>query len=210
MKFLRRIGASVADVARYVALAASMLISYAVERELALSHGVPEAVAPAVPVAVDLFLVWAVRVRRDVALAVALAVAANVAGVLTAENLSAADTWVSAALHAVFPLTLWRMHRSESAPSAQVSEPVSRPNAPAITPRPAASEWPSEDLWQDFTGHAPDSEEEPPATPPTAEDLRAAIDVLASRHGRPVTGTLLASHFGVSERTGRRYLAMTV
>ncbi|GAA1423503.1 hypothetical protein GCM10009601_26860 [Streptomyces thermospinosisporus] len=92
-----------------------MVISFAVERDLALSHGVPETVAPAVPVAIDLFMIWAVRSGRDVALSVAVAVAANVAGVLTTESLAAVDTWVSAGLHAVFPLTVWRMHREESA-----------------------------------------------------------------------------------------------
>jgi predicted DNA-binding transcriptional regulator YafY len=64
-------------------------------------------------------------------------------------------------------------------------------------------------LWADFEDSAPDSEEESPATPPSADDVRAAVAVLESRHGRPVTGRMLADHFGVSERTGRRYLAMT-
>ncbi|MFF4147374.1 hypothetical protein [Streptomyces sp. NPDC001698] len=44
-------------------------------------------------------------------------------------------------------------------------------------------------------------------TSPSLEDIQAAVRVLASRHGRPVTGALLADHFGVSARTGRRYLA---
>lgn len=102
---------------RIAALLAAMVISFAVERDLAISHGVPPAVAPAVPVAIDLFMIWAARTGRDVALSVSVAVAANVAGVLTAAPLSAVDTWVSAGLHAVFPLVVWRMHRQSLRPA---------------------------------------------------------------------------------------------
>jgi hypothetical protein len=81
-------------------------------------------------VAVDLFLVRAVRSGRDVLLAVSVAVAANVAGVLTAESLAGVDTWVSAGLHAVFPVTLYRMHRpARPLPSAEAP-------AVAVTLRP--------------------------------------------------------------------------
>jgi hypothetical protein len=54
---------SITGLVRYAALAAAMVISFAVERDLALSHGVPESVAPAVPVAIDLFMIWAVMLR---------------------------------------------------------------------------------------------------------------------------------------------------
>jgi hypothetical protein len=198
---------SITGVVRYAALAAAMVISFAVERDLALSHGVPATVAPAVPVAIDLFMIWAVRSSRDVALSVAVAVAANVAGVLTTESLSAVDTWVSAGLHAVFPLTVWRMHRAE-----RPAKSLTATSARVETDRPAAASqndvWPDADLWQDFADSGADAEEELPVTPPTAEDVRAALAVLGSRYGRPVTGRMMADHFGVSERTGRRYLAM--
>jgi hypothetical protein len=202
---------SFTDLVRYAALAAAMVISFAVERDLALSHGVPVSVAPAVPVAIDLFLVWAVRSRRDIALAVSVAVAANVAGVLTTESLSAVDTWVSAGLHAVFPLTVWRMHRAESPERPSEASPDgSRDTETSEHPSaPEKGAWPDADLWRDFEDSAPDAESEAPVTPPSTEDIRAAVAVLASRHGRPVTGRMVADHFGVSERTGRRYLAMT-
>ncbi|MFJ8720952.1 transfer protein spdA [Streptomyces sp. NPDC093269] len=191
---------SITDVVRYSALAAAMVISFAVERDLALSHGVPETVAPAVPVAIDLFMIWAVRAGHDVALSVSVAVAANVAGVLTTESLSAVDTWVSAGLHAIFPLTVWRMHRAES------PEPSKATAAPKRSTEGMSGSWPDADLWQDFEESVP---AEAPVTPPSTEDIRAAVAVLASRHSRPVTGRMVADHFEVSERTGRRYLAMT-
>ncbi|MET7976711.1 transfer protein spdA [Streptomyces mirabilis] len=189
-----------------------MAISFAVERDLALSHGVPVSVAPAVPVAIDLFMIWAVRTGRDVALAVAVAVAANVAGVLTSESLSAVSTWVAAGLHAVFPITVFRMHRtvrpadSLTATSAD-TETSERPRVPQTAGQ-SLTEWPDADLWQDFADSGPDAEDDSPVTPPSVEDVRAALAVLGSRNGRPVTGRMMADHFGVSERTGRRYLAM--
>ncbi|MDN0198100.1 transfer protein spdA [Streptomyces sp. S.PNR 29] len=153
--------------------------------------------------AIDLFMIWAVRSRRDVALAVAVAVSANVAGVLSAEPLGAVDTWVSAALHAVFPLTVWRMHRAP-----ETAQPVPADPGPEIAPQRASESlpdtWPSDDLWADFAETAPDSEQDTVATPPTPDHVRTVIADM----GGHVTGAMLAKHYGVSERTGRRYLAM--
>ncbi|MGV9728469.1 transfer protein spdA [Streptomyces albogriseolus] len=206
---------TVADVARYVALLAAMAISFSTQRELALSHGVPVAVAPAVPLAIDAFMIWAVRSRRDVALSVAVAVAANVAGVLTAEPLSAVNTWVAAGLHAVFPLTVWRMHRADSATgpseSAPDNDPAEGPSVPQMTAQTVSAvpdSWPPADLWADWADAEADSTPDTSATPPSTEDIRAAVKVLESRSGRRVTGPMLADHFNVSDRTGRRYLAM--
>ncbi|MFB7110626.1 transfer protein spdA [Streptomyces sp. NPDC056291] len=205
---------TVANVARYVALLAAMAISFTTQRELALSHGVPVSVAFAVPLAIDAFMIWAVRTRRDVALSVAVAVAANVAGVLTAEPLSAVNTWVAAGLHAVFPMTLWRMHRSPSESRSaghaaeETDKAASGPQNGAQSLPAVADSWPDDDLWQDYADTAPDSEDGSPVTPPTPADIRAAMAVLESRHGKPVTGQLIADHYGVSARTGRRYLAM--
>ncbi|MDX3555325.1 transfer protein spdA [Streptomyces europaeiscabiei] len=179
-------------LARYAALIAAMVISYETQRQLALSHGVTGWPSYAVPLAIDAYLIWCVRSGRDVPLAVALSVAANVAGVLTADPLADVDTWVSAALHAAFPVTIWRMER----PSSQVSQPA-KPKG----------DWPSDDLWADFVDSASDSEAAPVASPPSVPDIRAAMAVLTSRHGH-VNGQLLADHFGVSGRTGRRYLSL--
>ncbi|MGW1615373.1 transfer protein spdA [Streptomyces sp. NPDC002285] len=202
---------SVADVARYAALLAAMFISFSTQRHLALTHGVPDVPSYAVPMAIDLYLIWAVRTSRDVALAVSVAVSANVAGVLSTESLSAVSTWVSAALHAVFPLTVWRMHRpwvtAEAPEGEPPTVPVPEPEVGAATPAEALPDtWPTDDLWQDFEASEPDAD---PATPPSAADVRTAMASLAAEHGRPATGRMLADHFRVSERTGRRYLRMT-
>ncbi|WP_406326252.1 transfer protein spdA [Streptomyces sp. NBC_01617] len=197
---------SVADYARHAALLASMAISFVTQQHLAVTHGVPQLPSYAVPLAIDLYLVWAVRTRRDVALAVLVSVAANVAGVLTAESLASVDTWVSAGLHAVFPVTLYRMHRPWVAAKAPlVADPVPAVSAPAIAPPVPAEtppdKWPDADLWADFEDSAPDVE---PVTPPSVADVRTVIAEL----GGQATGVQLARHYGVSDRTGRRYLQM--
>ncbi|MFE9864892.1 transfer protein spdA [Streptomyces sp. NPDC005506] len=96
-----------------------------------------------------------------------------------------------------------------TAPAPVVAEPVPAVSAPEITaPAPAETlpdMWPDADLWADFEGSAPDTE---PVTPPSAADVRAVMASLAAEHGRPVSGRMLADHYSVSERTGRRYLAM--
>ncbi|MET7858809.1 transfer protein spdA [Streptomyces sp. NPDC005318] len=199
----------VADLARHAALLAAMAISFVTQQHLAVTHGVPQLPSYAVPLAIDCYLMWAVRSRRDVALAVLVSVAANVAGVLSADPLSSVDTWISAGLHAVFPLTLWRMHRAEApvvtAPAPVVADPVPAVSAPAIAPpAPTEDTWPDADLWADFEDTAPDAPQDEPVTPPSAADVRTVIAEL----GGQATGAQLARYYGVSDRTGRRYLSL--
>ncbi|WP_406719326.1 DUF2637 domain-containing protein [Streptomyces althioticus] len=210
---------TITNLVRYAALFAAMFISYSTQRDLALSHGIPDAAAYAVPIAIDLCMVWAVRVGRDIALTVAVAVLANVAGVLSAEDLRAVNTWVAAGLHAVFPFLVYRMHRTApdatpdtSAEAAQVA--ITAPQAApldqdmtghAIAPQAAAQSradsWPDDDLWADFEATEP---ADSAATPPSPEDVKAVIAEL----GGHATGQQLARHYGVSDRTGRRYLRL--
>jgi hypothetical protein len=77
----------------------------------------------------------------------------------------------------------------------------------AIAPHVAAdgfADWPPDDLWADFEDSAPGQRE---SAPPDAVKVREAVAAL-SADGRKVTGPMLADHFGVSARTGRRYLAL--
>lgn len=199
---------SVADLARYAALIAAMAISFTTQQHLAVTHGVPGWPSYAVPVAIDLFLIWAVRSRRDVFFAVAVAVSANVAGVLSAEPLTSVDTWISAGLHAVFPVTVYRMHRhvAAQAPAMAAPLPVSAEVvlAPYVASEGRPDSWPDADLWADFA----DSEADSVTTPPSPEKVRAVIAEIEATHKRSATGQDLATHYGVSPRTGRRYLSL--
>lgn len=219
---------------RIAALLAAMVISFAVERDLAISHGVPPAVAPAVPVAIDLFMIWAARTGRDVALSVSVAVAANVAGVLTAAPLSAVDTWVSAGLHAVFPLVVWRMHRQSLRPATvATADRLTAEDTDART-----DDRPGTDTAEDGQQATPTTTEDQPAdrapgTAPVTDPDTAPAPAMSARPartpGRPApvvdldavraavadltasgvqpSGRALGERLGVSERTARRYLA---
>jgi hypothetical protein len=197
---------SIADAARYLALLGAMLISFSEEQHLAATHGVPMAVSFAVPVAIDLFMIWAVRTRRDVFLAVTVAVLANVAGVLTGGHLQDVSVWVSVALHGVFPLIVWRMHRTaHSAPEPSATPTVAdEPSEPPMAPLVPAEPVP-DPVWSAFD----DAAKRPAPVEPVRPDVSALRDAVRSlsADGR-VTGKAMAEHFGVSERTGRRYLAM--
>jgi len=209
---------TIANLVRYAALLGSMIISATTQYGLAVAHGIPEYAALTVPMAIDCYLIWAVRTRRDIVLAVLVSVATNIAGVLTAEELSAVGTWVGAVLHAVFPVLVWRMHRTPAdsdrtpveVPQEVIPEPQAEPMEPDTSADAAGPEtpvqsltdsWPDDDLWADFEATEP---ADSAATPPSPEDVRAVIAEL----GGQATGQQLARHYGVSDRTGRRYLKL--
>jgi hypothetical protein len=96
----------------------------------------------------------------------------------------------------------------DKAPANDLTCTANGPQMAAQSLTAVADSWPPDDLWADFEDTEADKPaDKPSATPPTPADIQAAAAVLASRHGR-VTGRMMADHFGVSERTGRRYLAM--
>lgn len=228
---------------RVASIAAAMALSFATQRELAIAHGVDPRIAFAAPLAVDLYMTWAVMVGRDIALAVAMSVAANVASTLTGSPLGDIDTWVSAGIHTLWPLVIWRQHRV-AAPADAVSGhevatspdmaadadstsghaedtagqyAVSRQGSEAADTETRSSETLSgqasevvatvADSEADTSGQTSLADSEPEAKRPSVADIKAAMAVLADRHGK-VTGQHVADHFGVSARTGRRYMAM--
>ena len=219
---------------RFAALVAAMIISFAVQRDLALSHGVPEHVAPAVPLAIDIGMLWAVRVGRDVALAVAVSVLANTAGTLTHEPLDDVSTWVSAALHSVFPLLVWRMERTpvgervDAAPAPvvtpgiatiepeRVTTPVAAPVSAPVATVDTAPEFVTAPVATADTADTADVEQEQkpervaaPRGPRgrTLADIKAVVAALQNEDIQ-VTGETYAQRVGnISSRTGRRDLA---
>jgi hypothetical protein len=157
-------------------------------------------------------------------IALALALAAQVVAHLIASGYMTGSAILVAATSAVPPLTVAHMlhlaavprtavqRAAGNAPDPVAVEPV---NAAQVAAESLADNWPPDDLWSDFEDSAPDSADNPSAPtpdtadslPPTPDAIRAAIDRL-SAGGRKVTGPMLAEQLGVSERTGRRYLAL--
>ena len=99
------------------ALGCALVSTAHAEYTLATSTDVNEWVALAVPGALDLYVIQALRVRRDVATAVLVMVAANVVSHLLVAGLYPKDIWwqvgVVSAVGALAPVLLWRVHSLE-------------------------------------------------------------------------------------------------
>ncbi|MFF4306805.1 transfer protein spdA [Streptomyces sp. NPDC001601] len=194
---------------KYSALFAAMYLSYSAELHLALACGFSTYTAPAFPVALDLFMVWSIRERRTVAASVLAVVAFNVAA-----HVPLSGRWLMAVTVAAAvapPLVVWAMHvrprvRASEGRSAIPAEgnPSEAVNGPHVATERLPEPVIPDDLWQDFECSAPDVADN---DRPTPDDIRSAVTALAASGDR-VTGASIARHFGVSERTGRRYLAM--
>lgn len=99
------------------ALGCALVSTAHAEYTLATATDVNEWVALAVPGALDLYVIQALRVRRDVATAVLVMVAANVVSHLLVAGLYPKDIWwqvgVVSAVGALAPVLLWRVHSLE-------------------------------------------------------------------------------------------------
>jgi hypothetical protein len=156
-------------------------------------------------------------------IALALALAAQVVAHLIASGYMTGSAILVAATSAVPPLTVAHMLHLAAVPRTAAVAPVSvpdvQPDSEATNGRHVAAESVSgpdpvavaDEYWQDFAASEPesaDTDADSVSIPPTPADIKAAMDVIASAKGRPVTGAMLAEHYGVSDRTGRRYLAL--
>jgi hypothetical protein len=198
---------------KWSALLAAMYLSFSAEYALALECGFSRYTAPAFPVALDLFMIWSVRQRRAVAASVLAVVAFNVAAHVPLSLRWLMAVTVAAAIAA--PLIVLAMHvrpRVRASASRSAIPADENPGQGGNGRHVAAERLPEpvipDDLWQDFEDSAPDvAESVADNDRPTPDDVRSAVSALAAS-GVRVTGAALARHFGVSERTGRRYLAM--
>lgn len=99
------------------ALACALVGTANAEYTLATGTHVNEYVALAVPGALDLYVIQALRVHRDVAAAVLVMVAANVASHLLTAGLYPAGYWwdfgITAGVGALAPGIVWRVHSLE-------------------------------------------------------------------------------------------------
>lgn len=201
---------------RPVVLLAALAMSAPGEHRLAVMAGWSPSVALLMPLVLSAYAAVAAvmaatcpdsrSARIGAGMALALALTAQVtAHLLTAGYLTVGPLLV-AAVSAIPPLVAGHlMHLatvgrgsatrpSESRSAGQVTEGTAKPESEPQTAGQTASPW-------------PEMTERAPITPPSPEVIRAAITAL-SADGRRVTGQMLADHFGVSERTGRRYLSM--
>lgn len=130
----------------YLALAAllfALVATASAEYELARAVGFNQWVAAAVPGALDIYTVRAMRARRDVAVVVAAMIAVNALSHLVAAGILTVSWPLVVAVSAIAPLVLWRVHRladhgADTAPAAVGTE-----SAPGVYTAPASGVHPA-------------------------------------------------------------------
>lgn len=143
------------DILKWGALTAALVATASAEYELALAVGFNQWVAAAVPGALDLYTVRALRTGKEVLAAVAAMIGVNAASHLVTAGLVAVSVPLVVAVSAIAPLVLWRVHSLSTGhpgpegPSefdevqpVEVTAPVTlervdeQPPPPALEPRP--------------------------------------------------------------------------
>jgi hypothetical protein len=125
------------DFLSWLALGAALVLTASAEYGLAVACGASRAVAAALPVALDVYSVRALRAHREVATSVGALIAVNAVAHLVSAHFLAASVPVVIGVSALGPLVLWRVHALRvPAPAvapfeaASVSAPVESPTAP--------------------------------------------------------------------------------
>ncbi|MGW1559081.1 hypothetical protein ACWCQ1_21540 [Streptomyces sp. NPDC002144] len=98
------------DVLKWAALAAALVATASAEYELARAVGFNEWVAAAVPGALDIYTVRAMRAHKDVLTAVVAMIGVNAASHLVTAGLLPVNVPLVVAVSAIAPLVLWRVH----------------------------------------------------------------------------------------------------
>lgn len=98
------------DYLKWGALTAALVATASAEYELARAVGFNQFVAAAVPAALDLYTVRALRTGREVLAAVAAMIGVNAASHLVTTGLLPVNVWLVVAVAAIAPLVLWRVH----------------------------------------------------------------------------------------------------
>lgn len=113
------------DFLKWAALAAALVATASAEYELARAVGFNEWVAAAVPGALDIYTVRAMRAHKDVLAAVVAMIGVNAASHLVTAGLLPVNVPLVVAVSAIAPLVLWRVH------ALRVDEGVHSVEAPA-------------------------------------------------------------------------------
>lgn len=98
------------DVLKWAALAAALVATASAEYELARAVGFNAWVAAAVPGALDIYTVRAMRAHKDVLAAVVAMIGVNAASHLVTAGLLPVNVPLVVAVSAIAPLVLWRVH----------------------------------------------------------------------------------------------------
>ncbi|RSN64025.1 hypothetical protein DMH12_04430 [Streptomyces sp. WAC 04229] len=129
------------DTLKWAALIAALVATASAEYDLARAVGFNQWVAAAVPGALDIYTIRALRAHRDVLAAVLALILVNSASHLVTVGLLPVDWPLVVAVAAIAPLVLWRVHRLADAPETDtVGDAPEYEQAPEPEPVPAAPE----------------------------------------------------------------------
>lgn len=137
------------DFLKWAALAAALIATASAEYELARAVGFNDWVAAAVPGALDIYTVRAMRAHKDVLAAVAAMILVNAASHLVTAGLLPVNVPLVVAVAAIAPLVLWRVHRlvpegdekgTHSVRTPGVPEPAEYAAEPEAEPVPVVPE----------------------------------------------------------------------
>jgi hypothetical protein len=162
-----------------IAMYAAVGLSASGEYALACLAGFYAPVAALLPIAMDVYVIQAMRRRRDVAAALILAVAANALDRLAEARLfgvdrnGAATWWLIVSVVAIAPFIVWRIHRITEAKTETAATPKSEPDAtpksePEVpaAPKPEVASAPKPEAVPEVEVEvAPKPKSEAPATP---------------------------------------------
>ncbi|MCM1941788.1 hypothetical protein NC239_26675 [Streptomyces sp. G3] len=162
---------------RMVSLVAGVAVTAYSEWQLALLVGIHPAVAPLFPVAVDAYVIAAVRAGqgRDIAASLAVMGGCQVSAHLLSTDSVTATIPLVAAVSLLIPITVWRVHALAGARKAVVAQRTPEPTvnlSRVSTPPP----WkPALDKWSP-TLQAPAVRAVSPALPSRPEVVTARVD----------------------------------
>lgn len=126
------------DFLKWAALAAALIATASAEYELARAVGFNEWVAAAVPGALDIYTVRAMRAHKDVLAAVVAMILVNAASHLVTAGLLPVNVPLVVAVAAIAPLVLWRVHRlvPDETPAEEPVEYAAEPEAEPVPVEP--------------------------------------------------------------------------
>lgn len=165
------------DLLKWAALTAALVATASAEYELARAVGFNQWVAAAVPGALDIYTVRALRAHKDVLAAVVAMIGVNAASHLVTAGLLPVNVPLVVAVAAIAPLVLWRVHSLAAEPPVDVDDapvPVAvergdnQPPTPALEPRPLPEVVPAGARMLPIVARPEPVDvttEEPPATP---------------------------------------------
>ncbi|MFF7982306.1 helix-turn-helix domain-containing protein [Streptomyces sp. NPDC007901] len=205
------------DVLKWGALIAALVATASAEYELALAVGFNTWVAAAVPGALDLYTVRALRTGREVLTAVVAMIGVNAASHLVTAGLLPVNVPLVVAVSAIAPLVLWRIHSLGTAPDAprdaqDTEDAVPSPAVPSVPPRPevvpagtrllplVAPPRPTVTLEREDAQDGDRTPELPPGTQQDAEDGPPPEPPL-------MTANDVADHYGIKPSTVRNWVA---